>query len=700
MGGITLINPFLLTGLLALGIPLAIHLLTRRTPVLIVFPTLRFLQKAQANQSRLFRVRHYLLLLLRSLIVLLLLAAFLRPVLTKGTLAASASPKGTRAAILIVDTSLSMSYSHQGISPLARATVAAETTLGQLGASDLANVILAAAVPQAASPEPQQNRAALRRFLGETQATTARADIDGAIALALEQFDALKGHDLELHFIADFQRSNWAAVDFSAIPETIKTVFVSVAADETANLAITEAGIRPTTPAVGEMAEMSCSVRNFGPVDRQILLRFVRDGEEELERPLQIAAGSTATASFPVRFEAPGLYEGTFSMDDGALAEDDQRHVSVQVSNRFPITLLTDAPDSARGASHRFLRAALDPTGDERAVFIPTVMTPDALDRFVAGQSHAIILCQAAALRESTVGLLTDYLRNGGRIIYFLDGPADRDNLALLSNDTENGIKLPFQPGAYITPESGAYAMLTSANYEEPMLRKFRDTSALADLHFFSYFETRREESQGQVLLKYDNDSIALARTTLSLGTLLLANFSPSLEGSDLQKSTVFLPLVHEMLKALGYSGGRGPNFVAGLPCSTSVTLSDPDAPVRFTNPAGEAINAVLDMNGHTGSVIIPETPTTGFYSVFTQERKLGAMAVNVDARESNLETLSVEQLESLTQRSRETFYARTGSDAGTLRTLREGVPLWYYFLTAALAFLALEQTAAFVWRR
>ena len=78
----------------------------------------------------------------------------------------------------------------------------------------------------------------------------------------------------------------------------------------------------------------------------------------------------------------------------------------------------------------------------------------------------------------------------------------------------------------------------------------------------------------------------------------------------------------------------------------------------------------------------------------------MGSIAVNTDARESNLESLTTAQLEEMTQRSQETFYASAGTDAGTLRKLREGVPLWQYFLAAALAFLAVEQGLAFLWRR
>jgi len=700
MGGLAFVNPIFFLGGLALFIPLVIHLLTRRTPVLITFPTLRFLMAATANQSQLFRIRHYLLLLIRTAIILLLLAAFLRPILTKGTLAATSTPAGGTAAIIIIDASLSMGYAGHGISPFAQATSAAETMLNQLGSSDVANIVYAGAQPAAVFPEPSPNRAQLRMDLASRSHTVARANIDAAISLALEQLDDHNAMNREIHFVSDFQRTNWASVDFSSIPESVRTVFLSVADKNATNLALTDIRMRPASPAAGESVEVVCSVANYSPTAQRVPLTVDFNDDKPFEQTLQIDPGMTATASLRVQFDESGFYEGTASIGEDAISEDNRRHVVVQVSERFPIVILSNAPPDARGASHRFLTAALDPFADASSIFVPEVITPDAFDRFAAGRAHAIILTQSGDLSRATAELLANYLKDGGHVLYFLEESADRNNLMLLREASGDAIKLPFTPLGFTGAAEATYATLASANYDDPMLRKFRETTALADLHFFQYFATRREEAQGQVLMKFDNNHIALASTTLGLGSMLLANFSPSLEGSDLQKSTIFVPLIQEMVKALGLEGGGGRDFAAGYPFSTTITLPDAAAPVRFTNPAGADVSATIDLNGGSGSVFFNQTPITGFYRIFSGTTTAGSIAVNTDARESNLESLTTDQLAQMARRSQETFYASTGTDAGALRQMREGLPLWQYFLAAALAFLAIEQAFAWFWRR
>src|SRR5215210_1512622 len=136
---VSLLNPALLPWMFAAGVPLAIHLLTRRTRRRMDLPTLRFLQRTLAHQSSLFRWRHLLLLLLRTLAVLALVLAFTRPTLNS----ALAVPGGERAGVVVVlDVSQSMGYSAGGLTSLAKAKGEAIEALQALKPGDRANLVL------------------------------------------------------------------------------------------------------------------------------------------------------------------------------------------------------------------------------------------------------------------------------------------------------------------------------------------------------------------------------------------------------------------------------------------------------------------------------------------------------------------------------------------------------------------------------
>lgn len=287
-------------------------------------------------------------------------------------------------------------------------------------------------------------------------------------------------------------------------------------------------------------------------------------------------------------------------------------------------------------------------------------------------------------------------------MVYFLSGRVDKGNLDLLTEVSEGDLALPFTLGAYVATNDDAnadYATFYEANYDHPMLKKFRETGSLADLHFFRFFTTTRNETQGQVLLRYDNSHIALAEKTLGRGTLLLANFTPGLDSGNLVKSTIYVPFMHEMVRAMRSSADSVRIFTAGYPCSTSVVLPKADAPLRFVTPARQVVSATVDINGLEGSIVFPTTGDIGFYRVYTQDELLASIPVNVDSRESNLASLDFGQLEALAQRGRDRFYAESGANADALRRLREGRPLWYMFLLTALGLLVVEQMMAMVWK-
>ena len=79
------------------------------------------------------------------------------------------------------------------------------------------------------------------------------------------------------------------------------------------------------------------------------------------------------------------------------------------------------------------------------------------------------------------------YLRDGGGIVYFLTTSTDRTNLDMLAKHAEGDLKLPFKPKGLLDSSLGGdtgFAMLSEANYDSPILKKFRDTDDLANLNF------------------------------------------------------------------------------------------------------------------------------------------------------------------------------------------------------------------------
>lgn len=75
----TLINASLIAGAVFAALPVLLHMIMKAKPKRIEFPALRLLLTRQTSNSRRMRIRHLLLLILRSLVVVLAVLALTRP---------------------------------------------------------------------------------------------------------------------------------------------------------------------------------------------------------------------------------------------------------------------------------------------------------------------------------------------------------------------------------------------------------------------------------------------------------------------------------------------------------------------------------------------------------------------------------------------------------------------------------------------
>ena len=103
------LNPAILAGLVAALIPLAIHLLHRGRTRPLPFSNLLFLRRLHHSRMRRVRLRQWLVLLLRTLIIALIIGAFARPAYQAGSGWGGGSAPVS--AVLLLDRSFSFTES-------------------------------------------------------------------------------------------------------------------------------------------------------------------------------------------------------------------------------------------------------------------------------------------------------------------------------------------------------------------------------------------------------------------------------------------------------------------------------------------------------------------------------------------------------------------------------------------------------------
>lgn len=686
-------NPALWICAVALTIPLVIHLLTRRTPRTLVFPTLQFLRAAVARQSRIYQWRHLLLLLVRTMLLLLILGAFLKPVLMQGAGAGSRSRRGGRAQMILMDVSASMGYTQGGVSPFAQAQAAALRILDDFRAGDRVNLIRMGRTPAGSLTEPSDSLFLLRKDVQAARVTGERADISAALAEAVRQLKGVPDLPGQIFLISDFQRTNWSAVDFTTVGPEIELFFVPVGLATLDNCGVTDVTIRPAYPTAGEPVEVLCKVANYGSQPKRLPLQLHFADGESFKRELAIDPHATAGASFQLRFPKSGRHEGTLSIPEDGLAIDDNRYFTLTIADQVNVLLVTDEDRAGAASGSRFLERAIDPfLAAQQASARATVVRSGEINATDTARAQVIVLAGVQELPRPAAEVLLRYLRDGGSVAYFHVGGADSHNLKLLADLSEKDFVCPFQvTGQVAFPQQDKHSTWSAANFDHRILRKFKETGQLGDLKFYQYLSTERVQQRGQVLLQYDDGNIAMAETLVGAGTMLLCNFGCSLKQSDIARHPLFVPLVHEIIKGLRPGVNARQSFTVGDQCYMTADPVGKTDSVEFQDPAGKALTGSVDVGQAGMAVFFPVTDQCGFYRVRSGGKTIGSVAVNVDPLESNLEALDVAQLKDLAKTRAATSWATVGGSTGIEKALT-GEPLWHYCLLGAIGLLCLER--------
>ncbi len=687
----TPLNPDLLPWLSAAGIPLAIHLLTRRTRVRAPLPTVRFLQRAIAHQSRLFRLRHLVLLLLRMFAIAALVLAFVKPTMNSrlGTTGAERT-----AVILVLDTSASMSYSAGGVSAFTSARNEAIKVLAGLKPGDEANIILCDSQPKALLTDPASDLGALESGLRSAQVSEERAEPVAAINLAVEQLAKAKSKTKRLYLFSDFQRTNWASVKFEAVPATTQILFVAANAGRTQNGGITAMHLYPTTPHVGEPILVECDVFNSTDGARHTPVTLTLSNGGRATQNLDMAPYSSATATFTFQFDTPEEVECTASLPSDNMPIDDSRRIIIDLRRMPTVVLITDEDANKAPNGAFFVARALRPDPNGQAGFRVIPVKPEDLNNPLLHAADVVIVCDAPQMPDLQYQALSRYATNGGNLLWFLYGANIGAQINSLGRQLPSAEPLPLQVDHVVNLSGNGkgYVTLTEARYESPLLKAFKDPAAadLSRIHFTRICTTSEVDPRAETLLKFDDGTAAAVRTGEGGGNLLLVNMSPDPGWSDLARQQAFLPLLHEFLKGLLAHELGAHEFLAGGMASATLQTGagSPLAHVTCTGPDGN-VNVTADPV--TGSVVVDHTKRCGFYPIVADGRPAGDIAVNLSADETDLRTIDPRELES-DRRRQNSYVAGTGAADVDVGDLGKGRPLWHYLLLAALLSLFAEQ--------
>jgi len=681
-------------GAAALGLPVLIHWLTRPRPMRMGLSTIRLVQEIVNQRRARARIRDWLILLLRSAAVALLAITFARPLFNKQPMVATDDDDGSAIRVVVVDQSISMGALSGGATLFERARGVAAAHL-QGSPDRRTNLILAGARARPIFDAPQSNTGALREGLSNAAVRPERLNAVAVIQAAGDML-ARSGEEnarRQLVIVSDFQRSNWASADFSAIPKNTSIQLESVAAAQThSNLAIVAAGVSGRAE-LGRPGLLEIDIGNYSPAPRTVEVDITL--EQATYRVQGVCLpGVKTTLTREIEFPHEGWLTGEarlVNLDD-AISLDNNRAVAVHVRPARVYALITRESADRRPSASYYVDRALAPIEARAGQSAERVVRCDAAapDVGTLASADLIAIVRPGRFTQEVVGTLAGLLRRGRPLLYVASETADATNLKSLAEAAGTGLSMPveFAPPTSNRPAASYY--LSEVRESSRPFRAFGDrlNDAVRPLRSIPGLVSRRTENglPEDILATYSDGSACIVMSRMGDGALAVLNID--LTRSNLPQLPAFVPILGDLAadmlvqRASRQTLTCGESVAAYLPVGVATAEG-----VRIVGPQGQDAQTGAFANDPQG--VLWRWESAGLPGVYRVERSgetLMAMACGVSGDESDLRVLDASVFKDRLAGGRSLGF-RSAADADD----GDADQSWWWFAAACTACMLTE---------
>jgi hypothetical protein len=624
--------PALLLGLLAIGLPLWLHRVARANPTQHQFASLMLLEASETQRTAKRTLRYWLLLVTRILLLIALVLAFAGPLLTARIVPQPDADVQLHA--ILLDSSLSMQYGKRW----QRALAEAESVIADLPSSDRV-MVLSGSGRRIAVVSPSTtagNVGAVRASLKNLKPGIERLDYGFAMSTANAWLGSPRPK-VVLHLISDLQRSA-APLRFAdlQLPAQTQLVMHDVSDGPAGNIYIASAAMQPLDTH-SLQATVGSSVAE--PQQRNVILRV--DDKEVSRKTVTLAAAAAqpeivageggnapgaelsmqpvtqpthgnSTSFTKVTFSDLNLSAGSHRIEvvldpSDELPQDDRFFAVIEQAS--PAALLisrdTESDDTA------YFGAAIGALSAPRLTVEQRVA--NSMDSGGLGKYSLVVVADPSALSNAAARRILSYVAAGGAVLATL-GDAEDKNDPLLGDLHSGEVK----------NRTGKVGEVASTH---PVLREATDWNRVR------FFRQRaiQPTPEDKTLIALDDGTPLLIERTLGAGRMLILTVPVDRRWSDLAIHPLFVQFIGAAASYLTQAEATATSALVGSTVTTGLTAGGGG---QIFDPQGRR---VLGLAQSTTDRLIPDQ--AGFYEIRGSE---GArwLAVNVDARESDLATL------------------------------------------------------------
>jgi len=678
----TFLNPAFLFGLLAASIPVLIHLFNLRKLKKVEFSTLIFLKELQKNKIRKVKVKQWLLLLIRTLIILFLVLAFARPTL-KSTLFGNSSAAKTTA-VFILDDTFSMGVVDAKGSYLNQEKETALRLLSHLQDGDDAALILVSETNTKNQPQATTDFSQVKKEIESVSLSTTSGTLQGALTKAAKLLDESPNYNKELYLLSDFQNSRMLDgnqfTDLNeALKKDIRVYAFPYEGKDVYNIGIDKLTVNSQIFEKDKPVEVSAYITNYAKrnADNSVVSLFV-NGERAAQKSISLNAGETKEVVLEGVLKKSGYQEISAAIEDDELPQDNRRFTQLFIPEKIPVLILAEELSDAA-----FVQFGLQAANVNQQLQID-VKHASQLASINLNQYASVIL---VGISGENILPLVQFVKNGNGLFFF---PGSTTSLVNYQRFCD-ALQIP--PAKNVSA-GGTPFRFTSVDYEHPLFSRLfaeKQKKSIESPEIYSTF-LQRTEGRGKSLITLTNNISFLSEYSLNSGKIFLVSSAPVLTQTTFPLKGIFAPIMFEAVLYLSSIQKDNVENIAGEILNINLK-ENASHQIEVTTPRKE--KEFFTVDDAANDFRYENSTQPGVYYFSSANKIIRANVVNVNPLESKTEYAGQNEISEyfskIKSSAKLTFINVDENPSDTIKQARFGTELWKYFVILAFALALVE---------